>query len=163
LKRFSYKNRYFRDKIESLVNFPINGLDFSPHVLGGDKSIPAIYDLYAISNHYGSLGGGHYTAFAKNNVTNKWYRFDDSSVSEVAESVIVTPAAYILFYIRRDVAEQFKQQQQQQQPQATESSSEAAPSTTTTTTTSSSVSDVSTTTTTTTTSNVTTPAAAADA
>jgi ubiquitin C-terminal hydrolase len=26
-----------------------------------------IYELYAVSNHYGSLGGGHYTAFAKNN------------------------------------------------------------------------------------------------
>lgn len=26
----------------------------------------ALYELYAISNHYGSLGGGHYTAFAKN-------------------------------------------------------------------------------------------------
>lgn len=24
------------------------------------------YELYAISNHYGGLGGGHYTAYAKN-------------------------------------------------------------------------------------------------
>ena len=24
-----------------------------------------VYDLYAISNHYGGLGGGHYTAYAK--------------------------------------------------------------------------------------------------
>lgn len=27
-----------------------------------------IYDLYAISNHFGGIGGGHYTAFAKNKV-----------------------------------------------------------------------------------------------
>jgi len=26
-----------------------------------------VYELYAISNHYGGLGGGHYTAYAKNN------------------------------------------------------------------------------------------------
>lgn len=25
-----------------------------------------VYELYAVSNHYGSLGGGHYTAYAKN-------------------------------------------------------------------------------------------------
>ena len=24
-----------------------------------------MYELYAISNHYGGLGGGHYTAYAK--------------------------------------------------------------------------------------------------
>jgi len=25
-----------------------------------------LYDLYAVSNHFGGLGGGHYTAYAKN-------------------------------------------------------------------------------------------------
>ena len=38
----------------------------------------AEYDLYAVSNHYGGLGGGHYTAYGKNN--GKWYEFNDSSV-----------------------------------------------------------------------------------
>lgn len=28
------------------------------------------YDLYAVSNHFGGLGGGHYTAYAKNKVIN---------------------------------------------------------------------------------------------
>lgn len=27
-----------------------------------------IYDLYAVSNHFGGMGGGHYTAYAKNYV-----------------------------------------------------------------------------------------------
>lgn len=31
-----------------------------------DKRV--IYDLYAVSNHFGGLGGGHYTAYAKNHV-----------------------------------------------------------------------------------------------
>ena len=26
-----------------------------------------VYELYAISNHYGGLGGGHYSAYAKVN------------------------------------------------------------------------------------------------
>lgn len=59
-----------------------------------------IYDLYAVSNHYGGLGGGHYTAFAKNG--DRWYDFNDSSVHGVSESSIVGSGAYILFYMRRD-------------------------------------------------------------
>jgi hypothetical protein len=30
------------------------------------ESSQAKYELYAVSNHYGGLGGGHYTAYAKN-------------------------------------------------------------------------------------------------
>ena len=41
-------------------------------------SVEPLYDLFAVSNHYGGLGGGHYTAYAKNN--GKWYDFNDSSV-----------------------------------------------------------------------------------
>lgn len=39
-----------------------------------------IYDLYAVSNHYGGLDGGHYTAYCKNPVANEWFDFDDSQV-----------------------------------------------------------------------------------
>lgn len=59
-----------------------------------------LYRLYAISNHYGSVGFGHYTAFALHPKDNSWYCFDDSSVNMVSEDQIVTPAAYILFYER---------------------------------------------------------------
>lgn len=60
-----------------------------------------IYDLIAVSNHYGAMGVGHYTAYAKNKVNDKWYYFDDSSVSAASEDQIVTKAAYVLFYQRR--------------------------------------------------------------
>ncbi len=43
-----------------------------------------MYDLYAVSNHFGNVGYGHYTAYGKNPDNNKWYNFDDSSVSEVS-------------------------------------------------------------------------------
>lgn len=39
-----------------------------------------IYELYAVSNHYGGLGGGHYTAYGKNN--GRWFEFNDSSVRQ---------------------------------------------------------------------------------
>lgn len=69
-----------------------------------DKSVTAseqpIYELYAVSNHYGGLGGGHYTAYAKNN--GKWYDFNDSSVRACNESHVGGSGAYILFYKRKD-------------------------------------------------------------
>ncbi|KAJ3219018.1 ubiquitin carboxyl-terminal hydrolase [Dinochytrium kinnereticum] len=61
-----------------------------------------IYDLFAVSNHFGGLGGGHYTAYAKNVVDNNWYNFDDSHVSRIDENDTKTEAAYLLFYQRRD-------------------------------------------------------------
>lgn len=63
LKRFTY-SRYFKNKIDTLVNFPIHDLDLSKYVKNKDGQ-SYLYELYAISNHYGGLGGGHYTAYAK--------------------------------------------------------------------------------------------------
>lgn len=104
LKRFSYRSKHWREKIESLVHFPLEGLDLTPHLKGpvAEGTAP-IYDLYAISNHYGALGGGHYTAFCKNQNDSKWYKFDDSSVTPVTDpNAVITSAAYVLFYQRRD-------------------------------------------------------------
>jgi ubiquitin C-terminal hydrolase len=63
LKRFSY-SRYLKNKLDTFVNFPIRNLDLSKYVKSKDGR-SHMYELYAISNHYGGLGGGHYTAYAK--------------------------------------------------------------------------------------------------
>jgi ubiquitin carboxyl-terminal hydrolase 4/11/15 len=73
-----------QEKVNELVDFPTSGLDMRDYVLSlKDEPQPILYDLYAVSNHYGSLNGGHYTAFCKNAPTDKWYHFNDSSVSPV--------------------------------------------------------------------------------
>lgn len=60
------------------------------------------YDLFAVSNHYGQLLAGHYTAYAKNN--GSWFKFNDDQIEEVEnKNVIVSSAAYNLFYARRDI------------------------------------------------------------
>lgn len=102
LKRFSYKNRYWREKLETFVDYPISGLDLS-NAVKGPQEVPPVYDLYAVSNHFGSLGGGHYVAYAKNKNDKNWYKFDDSSVSKQEESKAKTSSAYVLFYVRRDI------------------------------------------------------------
>lgn len=60
-----------------------------------------VYDLFAVDNHYGSLHGGHYTAYAKNFEDNKWYYFDDSRVQPADPKESVSGNAYLLFYRRR--------------------------------------------------------------
>ena len=49
------------DKIDVFVDAPLQGLNLSSVVKGPlqSKDDDLILDLYAISNHYGGLGGGH--------------------------------------------------------------------------------------------------------
>jgi len=108
LKRFSYKNKYWREKLDTLVDFPLEELDLSSHVIGPFTTPPPVYELYGISNHYGSLLGGHYTAYAKNHRDNKWYNFDDSSVSQVQPEAVKTSAAYLLFYRLKEDSEDWR-------------------------------------------------------
>eukprot|EP00063_Salmo_salar_P013485 XP_013988320.1 PREDICTED: ubiquitin carboxyl-terminal hydrolase 4 [Salmo salar] len=103
LKRFSY-NRCWRDKLDTVVDFPVRDLNMSEFVCD-PKAGPYVYDLIAVSNHYGGMGGGHYTAYGKNKADGKWHYFDDSSVSAASEDQIVTKAAYVLFYQRRDAGD----------------------------------------------------------
>ncbi|KAL5624058.1 hypothetical protein BROUX41_004118 [Berkeleyomyces rouxiae] len=101
LKRFS-SSGWRRDKLDHKVDFPLEGLDLENHVLHKESGKKEIYDLIAIDEHYGGLGGGHYTATAKNFVDGNWYNFNDSSVSRVRDPAgVSSSAAYLLFYRRR--------------------------------------------------------------
>ena len=90
-----------------MVDFPISGLNMQPFTLDlQDNQTQVNYDLYAVSNHFGSLNGGHYTASCKNSMLDKWYYFDDSQVFPLNlprdMNKIVSSSAYLLWYRRRD-------------------------------------------------------------
>ena len=114
LKRFRYDDYGNATKIDSLVDFPLEGLDLSSHLDAppqDDTAAPALYDLLAVCNHVGSLAGGHYTALAKNPLSSDWYDFNDHHVSKVGarvgqapvplENHIVSSMAYVLLYRKR--------------------------------------------------------------
>lgn len=109
LNRFKHHNTYFKEKIEDLIDFPIEGLDMSSHVLShsaqstGLNKEPLIYDLVGVINHFGSMNFGHYLAFAKNSLTGQWYEFNDSSVSKISTDSVCSNAAYVLFYRLRSL------------------------------------------------------------
>ncbi|KAI0924296.1 hypothetical protein AcW2_005215 [Taiwanofungus camphoratus] len=131
LKRFSVKG-HFTDKIETCVDFPLKGLDLTnympPPLPPGVGRVaqtsrddprsqmpPYRYDLYGVTNHFGTLSSGHYTAFISSR--GGWLYCDDSRVSQAdAKDVVVSllhslndfdvrtsfqgRPAYMLFYKR---------------------------------------------------------------
>ncbi|KZS94684.1 hypothetical protein SISNIDRAFT_484224 [Sistotremastrum niveocremeum HHB9708] len=118
LKRFSVKGP-FTDKLETLVDFPIKGLDLTNYMppplppgadrgqigptgsLADDPSVqvpPYRYDLFGVTNHFGSLSSGHYTAFIA--ARGGWQYCDDSRVVAADPREIVGRAAYVLYYKR---------------------------------------------------------------
>jgi hypothetical protein len=91
-----------------------------------DDENDALYDLFAICNHYGRMGFGHYTATVKDwplyeEVTagtalprgpgptsgtsgGDWFLYDDNAVTKLPEKAVKTSSAYILFYKKRSLS-----------------------------------------------------------
>ena len=88
-------------KIDSYIEFPLTNMGMTNYVVE-IRGQQLLYNLFAVTNHYGDLSGGHYTAFCKNADNGKWQEFNDSPVSEFSELNVFTKAAYILYYRKAD-------------------------------------------------------------
>jgi len=109
IKRFKY-TKDGREKLTANITFPVRSLRLQNFASKEHQheSITELYDLYAVSNHYGTLGGGHYVAYCKvkdQEAKEGWYCFNDKVVTKIAEESLVTPNAYILFYAKRQFSE----------------------------------------------------------
>ena len=94
LQRINPKNGM---KNEALVKF-YEGIDFSEII---DTEIQRTnstkYNLFAISNHIGSINSGHYYSQIK--IGNNWYCFEDSKVYKIGPQIDMnTKEVYTLFY-----------------------------------------------------------------
>ena len=87
------KNNIFSVK----MNYP-RYLDISNYV--ESNQTPNYYELYGVITHLGLSGpGGHFIAFSKSPIDDKWYRFNDDKVTEADTfNVHNEGIAYILFY-----------------------------------------------------------------
>ena len=92
-----------QEKNDAFVEFPTEGLDMRQYARTlANEPEPVLYDLIGVSNHFGSLNGGHYTASCKSPASGQWHYYNDSTVSSCNRSKVVSPAAYLLWYRRRD-------------------------------------------------------------
>ncbi len=99
LKRFKYQGLW-RDKISTYVDFPLENLQLDKFTMGRTSdSKKNNYTLIGVTNHIGTLDGGHYTAYCRHLVNDRWFKYDDMEVKEVQDqSTIKSSSSYILFY-----------------------------------------------------------------
>jgi len=101
LKRFRYDAWGSRSKINSPVHYPLQNWDLSRSLKSSREKVPT-YDLYAVSNHLGDLGCGHYTAYGMNRFDDQWYDFNDSTCRPIDAKADIghNSSAYCLFFNR---------------------------------------------------------------
>ena len=106
LKRFkqddgesSIFNIFNSTKNTTFIDFPTTDLDLSNYTLSGNNKGDK-YDLIGLINHYGGESFGHYTAYCLNG--DNWVEYNDESVSLIPENKVITSAAYVLFYKRKN-------------------------------------------------------------
>jgi len=105
IKRFKAHPSAPTTKLTDAVSFPLTDLSLS-HIASDACVTPEHllrYDLYAVSNHTGSLSSGHYTAACKLQTADgqAWFRFDDAAVSRISPKSIPAQDVYMLFYVQR--------------------------------------------------------------
>jgi len=101
LKRFVFLNEYGdTDKVNTLVDFPVYGLNMAPWVRRGFSSSAAagtvaepLYDLFAVCHHSGTLTGGHYTASARSPLSGRWFAFNDTYVRPLSAAAVEEDAS----------------------------------------------------------------------
>jgi ubiquitin C-terminal hydrolase len=59
------------------------------HLGAAGKQAEMLYELFAILMHRGSAGFGHYYAYIKDMHTNKWFEFNDATITALTEADIL--------------------------------------------------------------------------
>jgi len=97
LKRYTKKGQ----KVQARIPYDERNIDFSKHRAWPDlqKEETARYALRATIEHAGSRHFGHYVSRVKKG--EKWYIFDDASVSECSAGGAAGPNTYVLFLERK--------------------------------------------------------------
>jgi ubiquitin C-terminal hydrolase len=84
-------------KINNEITFPLE-LNIDKLLLNFNK-LNINYKLKSIINHSGNnINFGHYYTYTFSIIHNKWFEFNDDTVTEISNDKLCTPEAYLLFY-----------------------------------------------------------------
>jgi len=101
-------NRFYNDglwrKKQNYVSFDLNNLDLGRFATANSRhnNRYSQFNLYSVSNHYGTMEGGHYTAYCKSDILGSWYKYDDQVVTPMDSKDVTSSASYLLFYTAID-------------------------------------------------------------
>uniref|UniRef100_A0A914DYK6 ubiquitinyl hydrolase 1 n=1 Tax=Acrobeloides nanus TaxID=290746 RepID=A0A914DYK6_9BILA len=102
LKRFSWNGGIFT-KNEMMIDFEVDGwMNMEPYLHSKALKQKSTYSLYAITNHGGTLNGGHYTSFIRNRLTHEWLEFDDEYCTAISPDLLKSKTAFILYYTNQN-------------------------------------------------------------
>jgi len=132
LRRFEYDFNYdSMVKIDDRFEYP-KTIDLSPYLAKSiDNQKSNVYELCGVLIHSGGVNGGHYYSYLRTTTSDKWYKFDDESVTLSNEQSVFENnfggvsessksysyysrgrkqmkyySAYILVYVRQDDIEE---------------------------------------------------------
>ena len=100
-----------RNKIVGKLKWDLDNVDlasvmaFSRNPYG--EASHTSYETFAVIEHHGSLQGGHYTMYAKQN--EQWLEYDDSSITDVTPDHVVSGNSYILFLLPKSETKSMNQ------------------------------------------------------
>ena len=97
LKRFDWDAGR---KISVPVKFE-ESIDLAPWLERGAQADgrETVFELFGVVNHYGSMRGGHYTAFCRR--SQGWFEFDDQRVRPFRRNDTLDPSAAYILFLRR--------------------------------------------------------------
>ncbi|KAG0671007.1 hypothetical protein C6P45_001514 [Maudiozyma exigua] len=106
LKRFEHLPNGTNVKLTNFIEYPLY-LDITKYCDDGKNETGSnptniIYELIGVVTHKGTVNEGHYIATLKVN-DDKWFRFNDSMVTEISQDLALRDEAYLLFYMIKEV------------------------------------------------------------
>jgi hypothetical protein len=104
LKRFTN----FGAKVRGRVDWDLNNVDLAPLLAFsspfGDGAPQ--YETYAVVEHHGSMGGGHYIMYGRG-ADDIWFEYDDSRVKRVQTDYVISADSYVIFMARKGTYNEF--------------------------------------------------------
>jgi ubiquitin C-terminal hydrolase len=105
IKRFDNRMR----KIRGTIVWDPDFLSFRPWMSFGrdpftNRKLQTEYQTFAVIEHNGSVGGGHYRMYARGEDADVWRAFDDDTTMDATATQVVNPDSYVLFMCPRPLS-----------------------------------------------------------